>query len=54
MRARLSKAGAPGEIHVYEGAPHAFFADYRESFRPEPARDAWERTLSFLRARGVA
>jgi carboxymethylenebutenolidase len=54
MRALLSKAGAPGEIHVYEGAPHAFFADYRESFRPEPARDAWERTLSFLRARGVA
>jgi len=54
MRARLRTSGAPGEIHVYEGAPHAFFADYRESFRPEPARDAWERTLSFLRARGVA
>ncbi len=54
MRARLSKAGAPAEIRVYENAPHAFFADYRESYRPEPARDAWARTLEFLRARGAA
>lgn len=53
MRARLGGGGASAEIHVYDGAPHAFFADYRESFRPEPARDAWARTLQFLRAHGV-
>ncbi len=54
MRARLRKAGAEAEIQVYDGAPHAFFADYRESFRPELARDAWERTLAFLREQGAA
>jgi len=32
MRARLSKAGAPGEIHVYEGAPHAFFRRLSRKF----------------------
>jgi len=49
MRASLSAAKAPAEIVVYEGAPHAFFADYRESYREGPARDAWARTLAFLR-----
>jgi carboxymethylenebutenolidase len=53
MRARLNAAGAKAEIVVYEGAPHAFFADYRESYREAPARDAWARALSFLRAQGV-
>ncbi len=54
MRARLRDVDAPAEIIVYPGAPHAFFADYRESYRPEAARDAWRRTLTFLRAQGVA
>lgn len=53
MRARLKAAGAPAEIIVYEGAPHAFFADYRESYRGEKAKDAWARALAFLRANGV-
>ena len=48
MRARLK---APGEIIVYDDAPHAFFADYRESYRAAPAADAFARTLAFLRAR---
>jgi len=48
MRRRLKVAGAPAEIVVYEGAPHAFFADYRESYRQGPAEDAWRRTLAFL------
>ncbi|HMK90205.1 MAG TPA: dienelactone hydrolase family protein [Methylocystis sp.] len=53
MRRRLRAAGAPAEIVVYEGAPHAFFADYRDSYRREPAEDAWRRTLAFLRENGV-
>lgn len=53
MRERLRKARAPAEIIVYDGAPHAFFADYRESYRADAASDAWERTLAFLRAKGV-
>ncbi|WP_292531402.1 dienelactone hydrolase family protein [Methylocystis sp.] len=53
MRARLKRARAPAEIIVYADAPHAFFADYRESHRAETANDAWEKALAFLRATGV-
>lgn len=53
MRERLRKAEAPADIIVYADAPHAFFADYRDSYRPEVARDAWERALTFLRDNGV-
>ena len=53
MRARLKKAQAPAEIIVYADAPHAFFADYRESYRAGAAKDAWARALAFLRATGV-
>lgn len=31
------------EIVVFPEAPHAFHADYRPSYRPEPAQDAWKR-----------
>jgi len=53
MRAKLAAAGAPADIIVYDNAPHAFFADYRESYRPAAARDAWGRMLAFFRAQGV-
>jgi carboxymethylenebutenolidase len=48
MRAKLK---APSEILVYDDAPHAFFADYRESYRAAAAQDAFARALAFLRAR---
>jgi carboxymethylenebutenolidase len=53
MRERLKQAQAPAEIVVYEGAPHAFFADYRESYRAGVAKDAWARALAFLGAKGL-
>jgi len=53
MRAKLKAAGAKAEIVVYDGAPHAFFADYRESYREGPAKDAWRRAIKFLREQGV-
>jgi len=53
MRERLRKAQAPADIIVYADAPHAFFADYRESYRADVARDAWEKALAFLRDNGV-
>lgn len=41
----------PGfEIVVYEGAPHAFFNDTSENYRPAAAMDAWGRVQRFLRA----
>jgi carboxymethylenebutenolidase len=53
MRARLRAAPAKGEIVVYPDAPHAFFADYRESYREDAARNAFARMLAFLKAQGV-
>jgi carboxymethylenebutenolidase len=37
-------------IHVYEGAPHAFFNDTKDAYRPEAAKLAWERVLAFYEA----
>lgn len=53
FRARLLAAGAPAEIVVYEGAPHGFYADYRDSYRPDVARNAWSRMHDFMKARGL-
>ncbi|MGH7364688.1 MAG: dienelactone hydrolase family protein, partial [Candidatus Methylomirabilales bacterium] len=48
MEAALKEAGKPAEFVLYPGAPHAFFADYRPSYRPEPAKDAWQRALAWF------
>ncbi len=37
------------EIHVYEGAGHAFANPSGRNFNAEYAEDAWNRTLGFLR-----
>jgi len=48
LKQTLTKHGKIFNIKVYPGAPHAFFNDTRESYRPEAAKDAWERTLKFF------
>jgi len=48
MEAALKKAGKTAEFVLYPGAPHAFFADYRPSYRPETARDAWGRCVAWF------
>ncbi len=48
LRQTLTKHGKKFDIKVYPNAPHAFFNDTRESYRPEAARDAWKRTLTFF------
>jgi carboxymethylenebutenolidase len=48
MEAALKEAGKTAEFVLYPGAPHAFFADYRPSYRPEPAKDAWQRALNWF------
>ncbi len=54
MRARLKQAGGRSEIVVYPDAPHAFHADYRPSYRAEPAQDGWRRMQEWFRRNGVA
>ncbi len=44
----LKNLGKDAEIVIYDGAGHAFANPTGENFRPEPAADAWQRTLTFL------
>jgi carboxymethylenebutenolidase len=44
----LTDLGVDHEVHVYEGAGHAFANPSGESFRPNATRDAWAKTLRFL------
>ncbi len=39
---------------VYPDAPHAFHADYRPTFRKEPAEDGWKQALAWFKKHGVA
>jgi carboxymethylenebutenolidase len=50
-RLRAAVADSPHEtqVDVYEGAGHAFFADYRPTYRPEPAALLWARIVPFLK-----
>jgi len=47
LKQTLTKHGKTFDIKTYLGAPHAFFNDTRESYRPEAAKDAWQRVLKF-------
>jgi carboxymethylenebutenolidase len=49
-----SAAAQKSEFVVYNDAPHAFHADYRPSFRKEPAQDGWKRCVDWFKAQGVA
>ncbi|MCX7605482.1 MAG: dienelactone hydrolase family protein, partial [Bryobacteraceae bacterium] len=53
MRQALREAGKPGEIVLYPQAPHGFHADYRPSYRKEPAEDGWKRMLAWFRQHGA-
>jgi carboxymethylenebutenolidase len=48
LREKLAKTPHETQVDVYEGAGHAFFADYRPSYRPGPAAQLWERIVPFL------
>jgi carboxymethylenebutenolidase len=57
MRKALAAGGAASkrsQIQVYPEAGHAFFADYRPSYRPAAAEDGWKRMLDWFKANGVA
>ena len=60
MKAALARAGEgnagakASQFVVYPGAPHAFHADYRPSYRKDAADDGWKRCVAWLGANGVA
>jgi carboxymethylenebutenolidase len=44
----LKKLGKPVEIKIYDGAGHAFANSSGGNYRPEAAKDAWQRTTAFF------
>ena len=54
MRTALKEAGKTAEIIVYPETPHAFYADYRPSYRKDKAEDGWQRLLEWFKKNGVA
>ena len=56
MRAALGKKllSASSTLHLYPDTPHAFFADYRPSYREKEAADAWDRCIAWFKKSGVA
>ena len=55
MREALKAAGnTTAEIVVYPDTPHAFYADYRPSYRKDQADDGWKRLQEWFKKNGVA
>lgn len=54
MKEACRAAGKTCDFVVYPDAPHAFHADYRPSYRAEPAQDGWRRLQDWFRQHGVA
>ena len=55
LEAALKAAGnTKCEFVVYPDTPHAFYADYRPSYRKAAADDGWARCLAWFKKNGVA
>lgn len=51
LEASLKKQHTPVEFHYYDGAGHAFANPTRgDAYKPEATKDAWEKTLAFLKS----
>ena len=48
LRERAQESGWEVKVDLYEGAGHAFFADYRPTYRPDPAAKLWQQIVPFL------
>ena len=49
----LTEAKSPSRIHVYPDAPHAFYADYRPSYRRLEAEDGWLQLQDWFKRNGL-
>jgi carboxymethylenebutenolidase len=54
MREAAKKAGKTVEFVVYPDAGHAFYADYRPSYRAQAAADGWSKLQAWFKKYGVA
>lgn len=53
MRAALRVVDDPSQIIVYPQAQHGFNADYRPSYDPQAAQDAWAKMLAWFKKYGA-
>jgi carboxymethylenebutenolidase len=53
VREKLKSSSSKSEIVVYPNAPHAFFADYRPSYREADAKDSWKRLQAWFKQYGL-
>ena len=56
MKAALASGNASAKASqfvVYPGAPHAFHADYRPSYKRDAAENGWKRCVAWFKANGV-
>jgi carboxymethylenebutenolidase len=49
FKATLDEVGVPNEIYIYKGVGHAFANPSGDNYAPEETKDAWEKTLAFLK-----
>jgi carboxymethylenebutenolidase len=49
LRKRLQQAGKTSQIDVFKNAGHAFFADYRPSYREKAAFELWPKMVDFFK-----
>jgi carboxymethylenebutenolidase len=49
MEASLKQLGKDVEVHVYDGAGHAFANPSGTGYRPAAAKDSWDRTVAFFK-----
>lgn len=48
FEAALKSMNKPVEIHIYDGAAHAFANPSGGNYKPDAAADAWQKSLAFL------
>ncbi|WP_321933815.1 dienelactone hydrolase family protein [Paraburkholderia sp. J8-2] len=56
MKAAIAQGpqgGRGSQIVVYDDAGHAFFADYRPSYRKADAQDGWKRAIAWFKEHGA-
>lgn len=53
MKAAIAAQKGKSEIVLYPDTPHGFNADYRESYRPGQAKEAWAKMLAWFKQHGA-
>jgi carboxymethylenebutenolidase len=54
MREACKAAGKTCEIKIFPDTPHGFNADYRPTYRAEPAKEGWTQMLAWFKQHGAA